>query len=559
MERRIPPEVIDGRKHYATSCVVAALGLVLQLPIVDRGLVAIDEGQIASFAVRILRGEVIYRDFYTGIFPGIYYFCAGLFGIFGRDLLVTRVVQMIVNALIAVLVHRVALRVSTPFWAFLWATAYFPLVVASFPTLTMMTYSPLSMALALAALLVALRLITRPTRAAMVMVGVLLAGCGLMKQNYGGLAVTAIFLTMACAPALLRDATLAVRRNLITIVVAGSIATGLLLAPLFIAGAGPMFFRYTVGTVLGSQLTAFRQPLPPLLEATPSQAGNFLFFYLPNALMGYALRGEALLGVPLSESVRWILIRLGYGGALLVLASGWVILLVHFRRCAPETRLARVAVMVFGQLMFLGLFPSAIWSHLAAVIPPVLIVGAMASAALTELSPSLPVVVRRTAGLASCAICVLAFVSAAQITRDVRRWNPAPTDLPGATLSVPEQDAQQLRAAVEFLHSCAAPDEPIFVAPDLPALYFLSERHNATPYEMLIPGDIDEDVLIDALDTSRTDCIVYNPNMYSHFAPLSEDLPDFVRWMNESFAVQAEIGSGQRLWLGLVRSARDLG
>jgi hypothetical protein len=555
MERQPRPTLADLGEHYASSCVVALLGLALQLPVLNRGLVAIDEGQIASFAERILRGEVIYRDFYTGLFPGIYYFSAGLFATFGRDLLTMRVAQLAVNVLIGVLIHRIALSVSTPFWSFLWAASYFPLVIASFPTLTMLTYSPLSMMFALGALLCALRLVTAPTRSILVTTGTLLAACGLMKQNYGGLAVAAVVSIVAGAPLLLREAEFPVRRALGTILAAGGIATGTVLAPLLFCGAGPRLFRYTVGTVLSSQLTVFHQPIPPLLEASPSQTGNFLFFYLPNVLIGYVLRGGTVLGVPLSEGVRWTLIRFGYGGMLLVLALGWALLLASYRQLDPRTRLSRVAVMVFAQLMFLGLFPSAIWSHLATIIPPILIVGAVVCGTIGELAGIPAGLTRRTFGSIACGICTLAFVFAAQITRDVRRWNATPTGLAKANLFVSEQEAKRLQGAVAFLHACAGPGRPIFVAPDLPVLYFVSGRPNATPYEMLIPGDIDENLLVQMLNDSATNCIVYNPQMYSHFAPLAEDLPGFVEWMNASFAVHTEIGSGEQHWLGLERRA----
>ena len=49
-----------------------------------------DEGIVLEGAQRILRGEVLYRDFFSYFTPGSYYFLALLFKIFGSSFLVAR-------------------------------------------------------------------------------------------------------------------------------------------------------------------------------------------------------------------------------------------------------------------------------------------------------------------------------------------------------------------------------------------------------------------------------------------------------------------------------------
>src|ERR1700733_8328360 len=49
-----------------------------------------DEGIILQGAQRILRGQVLYRDFFSFFTPGSYYFLALLFRIFGNSFLVAR-------------------------------------------------------------------------------------------------------------------------------------------------------------------------------------------------------------------------------------------------------------------------------------------------------------------------------------------------------------------------------------------------------------------------------------------------------------------------------------
>ena len=81
-----------------------------------------DEGIILQGAERILRGEVLYRDFFSYFTPGSYYLLALLFKIFGNSLLVARTALAVYGALYSVLTYLIARRVCSR-WAAL-ACAY---------------------------------------------------------------------------------------------------------------------------------------------------------------------------------------------------------------------------------------------------------------------------------------------------------------------------------------------------------------------------------------------------------------------------------------------------
>ena len=119
---------------------ILALGLVAQLSLYDRSVVPMDEGHLVAAADRLSQGELLYRDIHTGIFPGIYYTTALLFSAIGRDVLVTRVAQLLVNLAIALCLWLVGLRVMRPGWAALPPLLYFALVVVGFPALSMFTW-----------------------------------------------------------------------------------------------------------------------------------------------------------------------------------------------------------------------------------------------------------------------------------------------------------------------------------------------------------------------------------------------------------------------------------
>ncbi len=86
-----------------------------------------DEGIVLQGAQRILQGEVLYRDFFSFLTPGSYYWMAILFRVFGSSLLVGRTVLLIYGGLFSVLTYLLARRLCSR-WSSILA-AYLLLVV----------------------------------------------------------------------------------------------------------------------------------------------------------------------------------------------------------------------------------------------------------------------------------------------------------------------------------------------------------------------------------------------------------------------------------------------
>ena len=151
-------------------------------------MVPLDEGQLLNIATRLNHGEVLYRDIYTGIFPGVYYVAAWLLALGGTDLVVTRWAQVLVNAATVMCLWTVTRRVTRPGWALVPVGLYLFVVVLSFPVLTMLNYSPLSLLFGLLTSVWLLRYLETARPLDGVGVGAVLAACALTKQNFGGLA-----------------------------------------------------------------------------------------------------------------------------------------------------------------------------------------------------------------------------------------------------------------------------------------------------------------------------------------------------------------------------------
>jgi hypothetical protein len=66
-----------------------------------------DEGLVLTAAMRILAGQIPHRDFYANYGPAQFYILAGLFKVFGSSLLVERIYDLIVRALVVSSVYAI--------------------------------------------------------------------------------------------------------------------------------------------------------------------------------------------------------------------------------------------------------------------------------------------------------------------------------------------------------------------------------------------------------------------------------------------------------------------
>ena len=67
-----------------------------------------DEGLVLTAAMRVAAGQIPHRDFYANYGPGQFYILAGLFKMFGQSLLVERLFDLLIKALVVTLVYAIA-------------------------------------------------------------------------------------------------------------------------------------------------------------------------------------------------------------------------------------------------------------------------------------------------------------------------------------------------------------------------------------------------------------------------------------------------------------------
>jgi len=545
--RRDAATMVRSLSETAWVAVVMALA---QLPVLDRTLVTLDEGQATQIGHRLASGEALYRDVHTGVFPGVYWLVELLFRTFGTEVLVLRWAQLAVNTLIGVLIFVLARPLARGGAAWLAPLGYWVLVILSFPVFTMLTYTPLSLLAALGALFFCRRYVEEARISDGIATGALLGLSTIIKQNFGALALLAVLVSALWTRREGRLAHVPLLRAFAVPVAAGATVAILAIGRLVASGAWPAFLESTMVTIVSSQMDAFNQPLPPLFGAHP-EGGVFYFLYGPGGLFGAMFQGDRLATTTTISAM----VRLGYGCAYLALALAPVLAWRLAGHRDTQVRITARVVLPFAVLFFLGIFPSAIWSHLAAVYPPLLILLAAAvSLALATLDRHSPRLARITRYVGA-SVLVIVVALTARLELGIRRAFAEPLQLPSAGVNVAPRDAVLYRAADEFLRQCAPEGEPVFVAPYMPLLYVTSSRANATPYDLLISIDVHETVVIDRMQSEGVNCVVFNPQMYVQFAPFEETYPKLSAYLSAEFAEVGKVTSGDAEWKFLRRRA----
>ncbi|MFN7971856.1 MAG: hypothetical protein U0166_05840 [Acidobacteriota bacterium] len=456
----------DRWKLHASALV--AFALVLCWLLFDRGFYTLDEGSLLSISDRVARGDVLYRDVCSAIFPGIYYLLAAAFRIFGSSFGVERALGAAVYVATCLSLYALARRFATPPRAFAGALLFALSKPAIFPLHTVLNYSQVSFLFACLALVVASR---TPSVKVAVATGALTSATGLFKQNYGlFLIITILALwwgVRAVAPArLLLLST--------TFVAAGAMVTAPAIAFLIARGAWSEFWRNCVlgpvSVVPGAYIVpwALRVPLASLARAPrvylPSTVGDL---FLPQ-LEHHVMHPFPLL-VP-------IVVKMYY--ALPIAIS--IAAILAARRAEKERRGPLAATGLFNLFLYLGIWPRTDYSHLTALSPvssilAVALAGALPASART----------RATAALLGFGVaCSIAF------TILVRAGVDTPLPSPRGTLRVGAETFRRMGHVLDAIERHVPAGEPLFVTPVDSSIYYMTGRRNPTRFDYLEPVNV---------------------------------------------------------------------
>ena len=121
MRLRLEKALVLTRVHldHIVSFVLFIGSVLYSFSYYSYGLDMLDEGCLVDPVIRIMDGQLPYRDFIHGYAPGSFYLFAGLFKVFGANLLVIRGFWAILHGFLAVFAYLVARKMASPFFSIL--------------------------------------------------------------------------------------------------------------------------------------------------------------------------------------------------------------------------------------------------------------------------------------------------------------------------------------------------------------------------------------------------------------------------------------------------------
>lgn len=470
----------------AGTLVVLGAALWYWLLYFHRGTNLLDEGSQAAQALRVMNGEIIYKDFFTVVTPFSYYTVAGLFDLFGAGLMVMRWTVLGLGIGIAALTLVAARRVMA--WPFAAAAALMTTVWGWF-LVAPNFYSWEASFLVLVALACYLRHAWTSGHWWIAAAGAAAGLAAMTKQNVGAYVTTALLLCIWLSA--IFESSLDVKRRLrLTAWFAAGVAVPALstLAMLVAAGAGPYLYESWVYYPLVKYPPRFSVPYPafyPLLpdlqlttigdvtgawarlpEAARYEVITRLVVYVPFVTYLFTAGIVAVLAGVYRRSRDADLGRHGHF-VLAIALVGFFTLFQAWPRADPTHILfgLQPTFILFSYLWWCA------WRALTRVPGPRLLVPALAL--VLTLSPQLALL---WYGYARTDWEYQNYVAAVQVDR-------------GLGVLAHPIEAERINKITSFIQHNTAPDDPLFVVPWASGFYFLTGRQNPTRSDFMLFED----------------------------------------------------------------------
>ncbi|UCE87165.1 MAG: hypothetical protein JSU66_05405 [Deltaproteobacteria bacterium] len=469
--------VMTPRRGALVDAALVLGGLAYLLPLRRHGLMINDDGWYLHPVLRMLDGEVLYRDVLTFYAPLEHHLFAAVFSLAEPSIVLARTVWVAILVATVVLTHRVALRLVPPGLAWLPAVVY-ALVPGPWHK-ALLGFCAMSFFLVLA------RFLEKPTlRRAALMGGT--AGLIFVTRQDLGLAGFAIALGAAAIPQLaparfgvgaapsLRGAS----RSVATALAGFGLPVALTAAYYAHFGALPALVEMAYVRAFG-QMGAHRGSLGRLLSPDTfglAAEGRAVGILMLAPLVVYPAAGVALIarlrrhGLDATSVLLLSLLAV----AVATLSQAYLPMLL-IRLLQSAIPLYLLTTFVAAELArVLARRAAAGPGRLVAAAPPVLLVAAAAAlvwlviAGIPHVHPS-----DEYSGSAR-----------------VRRARE-PVEVLGDTLRVRWELAEEIRLVRAFFDACCEPDEPVLALPLHATYYILLDRRNPTRIlgEHYGPGD----------------------------------------------------------------------
>jgi hypothetical protein len=433
--------------------------------------------------MRVLRGELIYRDFFTVVTPFSYYTVASLFRMFGETLMVLRWAALVTGLAIALASLIVARKICS--WPFAAAAALMTTVWGWF-LVAPNFYSWQAALLALIAM--GCYVYGAPSPRAMIAAGIVTGLTAMTKQNVGAYTAVGLFVTIWASRMFDREWDLRGRLKM-SAQFAGGIA--LIVVPtlvwLWLSGAGPYLYESWVYYPLAKYPERFSRPFPsffPLAETDPFDMWTKIVIYLP------------LVVFPLTLV------------AIIVLARRFQ---RHGEVSAKHEGHALLATWAVGILMLLQAFPRADVTHILFGLQPTYILFAYLCCWAWRAAPKAPVAVTAVAlVIALLPIGVLLRKGYQRTDWEYQNYIAPLRTERGRGIMTGGLEAQRIDVVTRYITEHSSPDDEVFVVPWASGFNFLANRMNPTRVDFLLFEDPEAyPCLLARLDARRPKYVIY--------------------------------------------------
>ena len=468
------------RLEWICTGIVLAIAAWYWLQYFNRSTNLLDEGSTAAQALRILNGDLIYRDFFTVVTPGSYYTVAALFQIFGATLMVLRWTALVTGLGVLLITLTVGRQVMV--WPFAAAAGLLTTVWGWF-LVTPNFYSLEAALLSLSALACYVYGALRPgsglprasSRGApswrwMMAAGIATGLTTMVKQNVGAYTAAGLLITIWASRLFDDVPDWRGRAKMSGQFIAGVLAAVLpTLLWLIASGAGPYLYESWIYYPLIRYTERFARPFPdffPLAEGDPFDLWTKLVIYLPVVVYPFAVV------------------------AIAVMAR-------RFQRSGdPEAKReghALLAISLVGMLTLLQAWPRADVPHILFGLQPTFVVFAYvlfcAWRALRTI-PGPPPAIAAIAMMVALAPAALLLWKGYQRTDwEYQNYIVVVRTERAEGIFTGGLEAQRIDVVTKYISEHTAPDEPIFVVPWATGFYFLANRANPTRTDFMLFED----------------------------------------------------------------------
>ena len=463
----------------------------------NRNTNLLDEGSTAAQALRVLRGELIYRDFFTVVTPFSYYTVAALFHWFGETLMVLRWAALATGLAIAFMTLIIARRVCS--WPFAAGAALLVTVWGWF-LVTPNFYSWEAGLLALVAMWCYVKhtesLPVSPKRVReggwMIYAGMAAGLAAMTKQNIGAYVGAGLLLTTWASRMFDTERDIRGRFHMSAQLIGGMcIPIVPTLLWLIVSGAGPYLYESWIYYPLQRYPERFSLPFPdffPLVENDPFDLWTKLVIYLPALVFPLSLVAIVVLAIRFQRDFGDRASK-HEGHALLAIWSvGLFVLLQAFPRAdVPHILFGlQPTFILFAYLCYCG------WRGLARVPGPRAVVAGIAL--IVMLLP----------------IGVLLRKAYQRTDWEYQNYIVAVRTERGQGIFAAALEAQRIDVVTRYITEHSAPDDFVFVVPWASGFNFLANRMNPTRTDFMLFEDPETyPCLLSRLDERPPKYVIY--------------------------------------------------